>query len=189
MGRRINEPLICFSILALIFWFIFLRGPSPMDKLAASEAEKAAFYKKISDPLKEILPLVANCNQPIEFGYKRKHKMVIWNIRKQEIKDGFHGFKAEIGNKIFATSKDEKFTFILIDQKLIPRGTYSISGDPGYAVDSKIYAIEWPEKACVGFKNIGIMEPFESRAVGDSSYFERYIYDVDQWIKYMQWGD
>lgn len=128
----------------------------------------------------DVRPLLEACKSIGDSGSVTiRGKALVWDMRSDS-RSGAHGM---LPSELKASSSDSKITvFMVLGERTVHVGTYSISGQPGYRQYMDICVADWPEKKAVGMASVVSKEPRQARPVQHSPEYGDPNEPIVNWI-------
>jgi len=108
-----------------------------------------------------------------------KGKALVWDMTSDSRSDAHDRLPSELK----ATSADSQITvFMVIGERNVQVGTYSVSGEPAYRQYMDVAVAYWPEKKAVGMGYVVSKEPRSSRPVEHRPEYGDPYEPIANWI-------
>jgi len=126
-----------------------------------------------------VRPLIHECKNVGDISISILGKCLVWDMTKNSRSDAH----AKLSRELRASSSDNQITvFMVMPERNVLVGHYSISGEPGYRQYVDVLVAYWPEKRAVGMHSVVSKEPASSRPVQDVPEYGDSSEKIARWI-------
>ena len=123
--------------------------------------------------------LIEDCKKMGDSPIFIRGKCLVWDTPKNS-RSGAH---AKLPGELKARSSDRQITvFMVLRERNVMVGRYSISNEPGYRQYMDVCVVYWPEKKAVGMHSVVSKEPVSSRTVEYAPEYGDPTEPIARWI-------